>query len=341
MSTNPSEIFIEPRIRILKAVQNNELKTVEDLLLTDQTLINSKTTTKGSSLLHIAATCGHEALCKLLDKYHHETNPVDKDGQTPYQRAASATVKSIIVLQHLNYLRDTFYTSLQIPAPNKPFIESIAREIFTANREDFPHLHPEKDKGNSAFATSILSRDITTPATDKNYILTTIFREDVLMTPYYGELITIHENEQAIQHIETLANSKNGFFGTRGEFPISETPRIEARAYLKHISSALVLYPFLNKYPHKDDKPEIAEAKKLFIAFSLAGFVGYICKCTPSQLQHLQETMPCYGTVHQHVTETIYGENSEESQSIINHMHTKLTSKERVKDLTIPGMFTK
>ena len=114
MSTNPSEIFVDPRIRILKAVQNNEQPLVEALLQENEVLIHAKTTTRGSSLLHIAATQGHLVLCDLLCFYQHPTNPIDNEGQTPYQRAQSAEIKELLRNHHMTYLRENFFTSLII-----------------------------------------------------------------------------------------------------------------------------------------------------------------------------------------------------------------------------------
>lgn len=335
MSTSPSEIFVETRIRILKAVQNNEQPLVEALLQENATLIHAKTTTKGSSLLHIAATQGHLELCDFLFFYQHQTNPVDNEGQTPYQRAQTAEIKALLKNHHMKYLRDTFFTSLSIPTPKKPFINSIIRSIMVPNKQDFPKYHPDKDKGPTAFGATILCDKIIGATSDKDYGLVTIFREDILMIPHYGEFLVIHENEQAIQLIDVLANSKNGFFGTRDKFPLKEAPRLEARAYLKHVSSAFDRYPFLKELPREDDKPEIAEAKKLFITFSLCGLMQYINECTSSQIEHLQLHITRYEEIMRGVKKILSVEHMERILAIGKDMQDKYISRDDVQTPTI------
>ena len=334
MSTNPSEIFVDPRIRILKAVQNNEQDTVEHLLRSNPSLINAKTTTKGSSLLHIAAERGYANICGLLNHYKHETNPVDNEGQTPYQRAQSPEVKSLLVDQHMDYLSHTFYTSLQIPTPNKPFINSIERKIIVLDKIEFSRL-PMNPLGSSAFGFTQF-RPAPDARSNRDFALLTIFRQDILMTPYYGELLVIHENEQAIQFIEELSNTQQGLYGPVTPIPIDEFTRFETRSYLKFISSALALYPFLKEYPQEDDKQDITEAKKMFLAFGLVGLVDYFNKCTPKQMHYLQTKMKCFDSVIQHVNKIICTENVVKNLAIADEMNSKYTREEAVEASASP-----
>lgn len=90
---NKDTFFENNRLVILKACESNEAATVISLLKQEPKLIRAATKSKGFSLLHVAADKNNLPLCVLLLENGHETNCVDKQGQTPYHKAKSDEVK--------------------------------------------------------------------------------------------------------------------------------------------------------------------------------------------------------------------------------------------------------
>lgn len=148
----------------------------------------------------------------------------------------------------------------------------------------------------------------------KKPCITSHFRADILMTPYYGELLVIHENEQALQHLEYVHQIDNGRLEPEmfRKILIADQAYIECRAYLKFLAEGLNLFPFLREYPKKDDAPHVAEAKKMFINFAVAGFGVYYQQCTEDQLTRLHQ-FPNFAAIVSHAAKTISVNNSKKN----------------------------
>lgn len=325
MSSNANELFVEPRLLILKAAQNNDIGTITKLLNETPSLINAKTTTAGLSLLHLAAEAGHYEVCELLLGEGHETNPINKAGKTPWQCAKSIEIQSLLVNAHTDYLCNKFYTSLNIPKPDKPFISSLERIIQCKDKSEYSQI-PMNTLGNHSFGFTML-RPAPYSSSGTDYGLVTVFRTDILMTPYYGELLVIHENEQAIQMIEKLANSKNGLFGNKEKFDMTCLHAFEVRAFTRFVSCGLKLYPFLYDYPANSDRADIAEAKKMFITFGLGGLASYLQTSTEQQMTCFKQ-LEDFDLVLQHLQNTISKKNSKKNGLIANQMESKFCSEE-------------
>ena len=325
MSTNANELFVEPRLLILKAALNNDINTVTKLLILDPTLINAKTTSTASSILHIAAEAGHLEICDLLLERGHETNPVNKVGKTPYQCTKLVEIQSLLVNAHTDYLCNTFFTSANMPMPNKPFITSLQYIIQCKGKSEYSQMYMNNLGSHSFGFTMLRPAPNSTSGTD--YGIVTVFRTDILMTPYYGELLVIHENEQAIQFTEKLANSKNGFYGDREKFDMTVLPQFECRAFIKFLSCGLKSYPFLHDYPQKQDTPDIIEAKKMFIIFGVGGFKSFLKSCNHQQLEYLK-TLEDYSLVMDFVKKVSHKQNNGKNITINNEMQSKYTAEE-------------
>lgn len=322
MSTNTGDLFVEPRLRALKAVQNNDIKLIEALLISNPELIKAKTISTGASLLHIATERGLLEMCDFLLENNHETNPVDKNGKTPYQSAKSPEMQALLVDGHKAYLLNKFYTSSNIPTPNVSCLDSLARIVQVIDRSKYKNL-PMNTMGDKSFGVTSI-RPAPGARSEKELCLVTIFRTDILMTPYYGELLVIHENEQAIQFIERLH---------AGQHPKkridSEMCQIEARAFIKFVASGLELYPFLKNYPEQSDTPDVVEAKKMFLSFGLVSLTDYINDCTDQQVDSLQ-LLKDYEIVTLHTNSVLNEKNRFRNTKIYNEASSKYTSEERV-----------
>ena len=325
MSTNANELFVEPRLLILKAALNNDINTVTKLLMGDAALINAKTTSTGSSILHIAAEAGYLEICELLLEKGHETNPVNKAGKTPYQCTKSIDIQSLLVNAHTDYLCNKFFTSSKISMPNKPFITSLQSIILCKDKSEYSQMYMNTLGSHSFGFTMLRPAPNSTSGTD--YGIVTVFRTDILMTPYYGELLVIHENEQAIQFIEKLANSENGFYGDREKFDMTDLPQFECRAFIKFLSCGLKSYPFLNNYPQKQDTPDIIEAKKMFIIFGVGGFKSFLKSCNLQQLEYLK-SLEDYSLVMDFVNKVSHKKHNGINETINTAMQSKYTAEE-------------
>ncbi len=318
MAQTKHELFPDNRLAILQAAQTGRVSDVGVWLDQQPELIHAKTTTSKATLLHLAAQTGNMELCQLLLSRHHETNPVDKEGKTPYQRATMPHVQDLIVQAHTDVLFERYLTSYAKPIPERSFIRSIQKGINILKPTEFfehPLLEGAGQMGSDTFGVTSLS-----PPSSKNYQLLTLFREDAIMTPYLGELLVAHENEQATQFIDLLAASKDGFVQA-GSFPLSELNRFEVQSYLKGISTLFTQYPFLEGYPQPSDKPDVVHAKKLIIAFELTGFIAYYQQCTQEQLNYLS-TIDSYARVLDLATRIIRPENSVINLAIVKEMNT-------------------
>ena len=303
--------FTELSSQMLKATLLGQTTEVERLLTLDKNLINAKTSAKQESLLHIAAARGHHELCHVLIQNGHTTNPVDLEGRTPYQRAKTDEIKSMLVELHMQHLFRTYFISDSIPNPKRDFVQSLNREIqIISKSEAAAHPLMQLELG---FASTALS-----PPADGHYELITIFREDILMTPYYGELLVIHENEQVEQFLNLLSNSKTGFSEAE-RFPSEEMVRLEVQAYCKFISSGFRLFPFLKDYPLQSDRPDVALAKKMFIAFALTGCADYIQNCSPEQIQLVRQ-LGSFEEVTNHIEKTMCKRNAARNTAICDEM---------------------
>jgi len=253
------ELFPDLRLKILKAAQANQKEQVLSLLQSNPELIHAKTTTKGSSLLHIAAQCGHEELCTLLLNADHETNPVDFEGKTPFQRANKQPIKNLLMLKHVSKLfKDTLFEYEAFLQIRNCIVHKEAPLLLT--NAEFLEMPEIAGMSSDTFAITALIYS------ENNYQLITSFREEALMIPFYGELLVIHENEQVNHFLKVIQDNR--------EDKIS-TSFMEITAYAMSISTLLARYPKLIGYPKPSDTPEVIHAKKLIIAYGLIGFAVY------------------------------------------------------------------
>lgn len=273
---SPSEISLNPRLDILLAAQRGECTLVHSLLESNADLMNAKTTSKGMSLLHVAAQNGHHELCDQLLELGHETNPVDFDGKTPYQRASSRSVKSLLVTRHTEKLfqeAQCVFGIIQVADLN---VHQAHAVLTNDDFIDSPFMSP--DMSPDTFAVTALS-----PPHNKQHQLLTHFRAEALMIPFYGELLVRHEKEQATNFLEMVEQHKLNEISM---------PFMEVKAYAKSISTLLKNHPQLIGYPRSSDTPDVIHAKKLIIAYGLKGFEIYREQVTPeewAQLQRLED----------------------------------------------------
>lgn len=319
MISKPDEI----RLAILSATQQGNLAEIIRLLDKDPALLQSKTTSTGSSLLHIAAERGHDDVCNELLNRGHDTNPLDKNDRTPYQRAEKDSIKRLLANKHCDYLINKYFSARLIPAPNFPHIKNISANYAVLSLIDFFDLFKSRgfstDDAVSKFAVTIMRHEKNVVATDAlDYIVSVYFREDFLMQPFYGDLLVIHENEQAKQQFELLHD------GVKNVNQVSqrELNRFETRSYLTIIARALEMFPFLANYPTESDSPAIKEAKKMFIRFTLCDFALYYQLCNEQQIAYLQR-LKDYDRVTDFVTEMISKKNSPKYTAISEEMTQK------------------
>lgn len=273
------------RLEILTAAQKGELNTIELLLTKHPELLSARTTTGGSTLLHLAAVAGHEDVCNMLLKRGHETNPVNKQGKTPYQLAKTESIKSWLVAWHQDYLCGKYLDANKIKIEPKPFIGKFTEEILVMKEADFLSYIEDIDKNilqdldHLCAATIPAANKDSDDKTKYNYTFTTIFREDIFMIPYFGDVSVMHENEQMNVQKQSLNESNHPFNFINA---VSNTRALfEVNAFMASSEQAIRRYPFLGEYPRINDAPEIMEAKKIFIAFNLVG--GFCCffpKCS-------------------------------------------------------------
>ncbi len=237
----------EQRLGILKATQAGQSAQIQALLDFNPKLIHAKTKTKSHSLLHVAAQQGHVDVCRLLLSHGHPTNPVDIDGNTPYQKAKLKEIQTILVEAHSTYiLSESVFNSqtsnVRVSILNKSefcaFISSIQKDMCM---ED-------------TFAVTL----------SRNFNLQTCFREDALMIPYYGELLVAHEEE----HVQNFSLA-------RQEMREIDTNEFEMQAYAKGIMTLLKRYPEIVGFPSSLDLIHVCHVKKLIIAYGLLGFASY------------------------------------------------------------------
>ncbi len=306
--------FEDNRLAILNACESNDANTVILLLTQEPKLIRAATKTKGFSLLHVAADKDNLTLCTLLLENGHETNCVDKEGQTPYHKAKSQDVKQCLAQAHLKFLCLKYFLASKNPRMSPCVVHS--REKFA----QFVFSLGEHAMASSAFALTRVNPTALIESSN-NPCLTSYFREDILMTPYYGDLLVIHENEQALQNLEYVHQIDNGKLApeTFRKALITDHAYIECRAYLKFLSKGLELFSFLQEYPRKDDAPHIAEAKKMFITFGVAGFAAYYQQCTDDQITRLNQ-LPMFGEIISHAVKTVSKNNSAKNKAIAAEM---------------------
>lgn len=289
-----SSFYNDNRLATLEAAQQGDIDTIRELLTKTPELIKSTTSTKHSSLLHIAAERGHEAICKLLLELGHCTNPVDIEGKTPYQRAKSPEIKSLLATKHKDFLCQKYFNASSVEFPQKDFITNVTEEILVLNENDFLQFVQSKIPGilqecTFLSAATFLQFEKDTHSSGR-FIgkLTTLFREDILMLPYYGDVLVIHENEQVHQNKEflDLANKVSD----HGKAINMLKNLIESRAFITSSAKGIELFPFLAEYPRKEDTAEIVEAKKIFIAFNLiGGCLEYFPQCSEEHQNNLKE----------------------------------------------------
>lgn len=303
---NMFEIKDEERLNLFKAIQAKDETKIKTLLEKTPELIHSKTTTAGSSLLHIAAQQANEAICQLLLNKNHETNPVNKAGKTPYQLTKSDEIKTLLAKHHKELLCEKFYTVSQ-----KHPTGCEVKKCEVMNRKKFEQFLFSTMGYKNEISSGALGITTQYPGT-----LETIFREDILMMPYYGDLMVILENEQAIQFMENFESD-----------PTSEIPKFEARAFFKLASSGLDLFPFLKNapYPKDGDTPDIAEAKKMFIFHGLVGTIFHWTNCTESQQDNIVQ-LPYYLHVNFHKAKIFSTDNVDKNSAIIKEMKEKYTT---------------
>jgi len=78
---------------------------------------------------------------------------------------------------------------------------------------------------------------------------------------------------------------------------------------LQKVSNYFLFYETIQK---KDDAPHIAEAKKMFINFAVAGFAVYYQQCTEDQLTRLHQ-FPNFAAIVSHAAKTISVNNSKKN----------------------------
>jgi len=300
----------EQRLQILRAVQAEKKDEVEQLLLQTPSLIQAQSKTAGQSLLHVAVQTGNTELCKFLLDSGHETAPTDKRGETPYQIAKKPCIKNLIACAHTKVLCDKLYTVSKRTIPQKSFIVDIEREITTAPNAIFfnrvAHLNTDSDN----FGVTAIS-----PMDNKKYKLWTLFREEAIMIPYYGELLVVHENEQANQILDLIAGSADASAVNQG----MNINLFETRSYLKGISYILNRYPFLEGYPLESDHPNISFAKKLIISFAFNGVKMYHRKCTNAELPILA-TVPDYKKIAALINQMAIPRNAQCNTAMLQEM---------------------
>ena len=137
MHSTQTPLYINNNLAILQATQDGRIETIQKMLGEHPELIHVRTSTKNSSLLHIAAERGHEKICNILLESGHYTNPIDKDGKTPYQRAKSSDIKSILVSKHQNLLCKKYFSAGSIKVLPKNYIRTTTEEVLVMNDADF------------------------------------------------------------------------------------------------------------------------------------------------------------------------------------------------------------
>ena len=300
-NSQTSSLFSDaPRLQILSAVQTGETQKILNLLNQNPDLIHARTKSRDSSLLHISAERAHEEICDLLLQKGHITNPVDNDGLTPYQRTTSKIIKNKLVIAHKDYLCNKYY-SKEVAKVHTTVMDPSHFSEFIATRCG-------NNMENRVFGiTNLRKFDINNK--NEPYSITIIFREDILMKPYYGDLLVIHEHEQAVQSLE-LINNPEPKIELRDRHP-----RFEARACIASIGTSMENYAFFKEILSKEDRFDIAEAKKLFITFALTSLYENMIKCTQldeknseNNLTYLKK-LPRYETVVRYMRNAMSGEN--------------------------------
>ncbi len=197
-------------------------------------------------------------------------------------------------------------------------------------REEYIH-HPINHMGKDSFALTAFL-----PSNDQDtYTLLSIFNRDILMTPYYGELLVIHENEMAIQFLEVLEQSE-----TAVEFHQSIPDKLnhfEVRAYYQFIKRGFELFPFLRNYPYLAERADVIEAKKMFICYALTGFGVYLLESSPEQLASLEQ-MADFKNICQHVETVISVKNSAQNLAIMKEMDAKYKPESLEADLPVANI---
>ncbi|MCD6027664.1 MAG: Ankyrin repeat (3 copies) [Solimicrobium sp.] len=283
----------ELRLTLFKAVLNGNEQEAKNVLDTFPDLIHAKTKTGNKSLLHIASANGHESICRLLLEKGHESNPVSDSGKTPYSCTNNKTIRFLLAQHHKNILCEKFYT-----------FNKTSESVYAADQQDFKevlNLTSPGLKENATIAFSSMS-----PCTSTEHItelphIVTVFREQELMMPYFGELLMVHENE-FVENLSKLADSfieKKTPLAERIEVNQSSFHLFKSYAYSKSISYGIERFPFLRDLPEESDRPDIAEAKKMFLAFQAGRLLQHSGLCSREQYHFLktqsllfQSTMP-------------------------------------------------
>lgn len=271
------ELFSDLRLTILKAVQAGNIDEVTTLLTNNPELIRAKTTSTQASLLHIAAQYNHLTLCERLLAFGHNSNPVNKEGKTPYQLTRSIEIQQLLCSTYIassSILRGTIYDGT---GPQQVYYDEgcIFKDIcFLSDSDLLAHPLNYCDESHY-FAMTALS-----PLRDSVRYLITLFREKVIMTPYYGELLLKWELEQAIQFME---------YATQHKMHLYQQAVFETRAAATAIHFLLTTYPELQGYPLSTDRPEVSHAKKLIIGFALHIFQTFYAKLKPDQINELSQ----------------------------------------------------
>jgi hypothetical protein len=302
----------DTRLDFLKAIQDGNKEQAAELLDNDAGLLNVTTTTKGSTPLHIASERGHQEICKLLLEKGHPTNPVDKEGKTPYQRAKTDAIKDLLAEHHKTFLRRQFYTVDQKKYDNKIIFDHF--DVFEKSffMTFYAAFCPEEEKDSMnqcfAFTDPIVNND------KKTLTINVYFREDILMSPYFGQLMVIHENEQAVNGIKRYLET--------GEVKKEDIVLFEALAFLKSTHASMEMFPFLKELPSETDKPEMAEAKKMFLFLQLEKYSSWKRECSDAQMAELRRA-PHFTEVDEQVRRMLDSNYLQENKQIDGEMRAR------------------
>ncbi len=308
------------RLAILAAAQEKNIGEVSGLLDRNADLIKAKTTSQGLSLLHFAAENDDKVLCEFLLEKGHAINPVALNGLTPYQKTNSAEIKEMLSEAHCNALCDKYFSASDISLPDLPYISAFEEDIEILDKDELSKeaAGVENLADGTTYALTYISR---IEGNESSYRLVTLFREDMLMLPYYGDMMVIHENEQVKQLKEFLAQANSA--SLFDEIVKANISQMEARAFMTTAARGIELFPFLVEPLKDSDAPEVQEVKKMFIANTLyAGLMTHLSECTSEQQNNLRE-LPYFTETITHSSKVITNKNHAAIQALWEELKAK------------------
>jgi ankyrin repeat protein len=161
---------------IFTAIENNDIKAVNQLIMKNRNVVNTMDPTKGTPL-HLAVRQGYYNLIKLLIRNRADINAKDMYGWTPLHEAAQEgnidMVKMLISARNINAKNNDGKTPLHKTAMrgSKAVVDLLLKkgaEINALDYQGYTPLHIAIMENNLPIAEALLLKKAKSDLTDKN-----------------------------------------------------------------------------------------------------------------------------------------------------------------------------